>query len=92
MYKASLVSESDIVPVTWIASVRCANFWFQVLNDPIRNGKILRKLAEEATDVGMSDEKYLEDIEWRRGLDGLKVHDLSGSEAKDMLSVKSCMF
>ena len=69
--KASLWSESDIVQVTWIARVRCTSFWLQILNDPIYNGRILKKVAEEAIECGgkwvHQMRKCLEDFEWRGG-------------------------
>ena len=52
-YKASLWSESGMShAVTWIARVRCASFRLQVLNDPIYNGRILKKVLKQLSVEG----------------------------------------
>lgn len=71
--------------------MRCTSFWLQVLNDPIFNGRIPKKVAIECGRKWAHQmRKCLEDFEWRGGLDGSEVCGLSRSEIKDML--KSCMF
>ena len=38
--KASLLMESDAVPVAWLARVRCAAFWFRILSNLLYEGRI----------------------------------------------------
>ena len=37
--------EANAVPVTWLARVRCAAFWFTILSNPLCKGRILRVAA-----------------------------------------------
>ena len=46
--KVSLLMEADAFPVVWLARIRFVAFWFEVLTNPLYEGRILKAAAFKA--------------------------------------------
>ena len=87
--KTSLMMEMGLLPGVWEARVRCVQFWYKILMSNVYEGRLLRKVALRAVDLGKgcwirSISKCVGKFGWQDVSDEM-IRELSQTEVNDML-------